>query len=101
MTEKRLKEKIALVTGAGSGIGRAIAEVFAREGAIVGVNYFRNSEGAEETLSSVIKMGSKGILLQADVSDPQAVEEMTSRLVESFGSIDIPVSYTHLTLPTN
>jgi NAD(P)-dependent dehydrogenase (short-subunit alcohol dehydrogenase family) len=90
--DRRLPEKIALVTGAGSGIGRAIAELFAREGTRVGVNYCHNREGAEETLRRVEAAGSEGLLLQADVAQETEVERMIGQLADHFGGIDVLVN---------
>jgi NAD(P)-dependent dehydrogenase (short-subunit alcohol dehydrogenase family) len=90
--EKRLPGKITLITGAGSGIGRAIAELFAREGARIGINYCHNQVGAAETLRRVEVAGSDGLLLKADVSREAEVEEMIEQLVEHFGRIDILVN---------
>jgi len=90
--ETRLQGRIALITGAGSGIGRAIAERFAREGARVGINYCHNLEGAAETLRRVEAAGSDGLLLRADVAREAEVATMVEHLVNHFGRIDILVN---------
>ena len=88
----RLKGKVALITGAGSGIGRAIAVLFAREGARIGINYFRNRQGADATLRLVREAGSEGLLIRADVSRASQVRPMVDRLVKQFGRLDILVN---------
>lgn len=92
MTGNRLKGKVALVTGAGSGIGRATAVLFAREGAAVGINYSRNEKGAVETLRQVEDTGAQGMVLKADISDPEETKTIVDQLVKRFGKIDILVN---------
>lgn len=85
----KLDGKIALITGSDSGIGQATAIEFAKEGANVVVTYHSDKEGAEETLKKVEAAGSKGIVLQVDVSDEARVEEMFDKTLERFGTLDI------------
>lgn len=73
---KRLGGQIALVTGSDSGIGQAIAQAFAREGADVVVTYHRDKEGAEVTLEAVQKEGARGIVVHVDVTDPDSVASL-------------------------
>jgi NAD(P)-dependent dehydrogenase (short-subunit alcohol dehydrogenase family) len=87
----RLEGRVALITGAGSGIGRAIALAFTREGAHVGINYFHSAEGARETLAMVEEIGAEGELLAADVADESQVRSMVGRLEKRFGGLDILV----------
>jgi meso-butanediol dehydrogenase / (S,S)-butanediol dehydrogenase / diacetyl reductase len=88
----RLAGRAALITGAGSGIGRATAALFAREGALVGINFFHNAEGAAETLRMVRAAGSEGECLRADVADAAAVKDMVDRMAARFGGVDILVN---------
>ncbi|MBN1834674.1 MAG: SDR family oxidoreductase [Spirochaetales bacterium] len=88
----RLADRVALVTGAGSGIGRAIAVSFAREGARVGINYCHNREGAEATLGQVRAAGAEGLLLRADVAESSQVRDMVTALHGRFGRIDVLVN---------
>ncbi len=88
----RLAGRVALVTGAGSGIGRAIAVLFAREGARVGINYNSNARGADETLAAVREAGSEGICLGADIAVAAKVRGMMDQLAGRFGKIDILVN---------
>ena len=92
MSVGRLGGKVALITGAGSGIGRAIAVTFAREGARVGVNYCSNRAGAEETLAQVREAGGDGMALRADIAEAAQVREMVSALHGRFGRIDVLVN---------
>ncbi|MCK5185767.1 MAG: 3-oxoacyl-[acyl-carrier-protein] reductase [Deltaproteobacteria bacterium] len=88
----RLKEKIALVTGASRGIGKAIALHLAEEGAQIIINYAKNSEKAKEVVAAVESTGSKALAMQADVSCWQEVEKMVDSIYEKFGRIDILVN---------
>ena len=87
----KLEGKKAIVTGASRGIGRGIAEKFAEEDAIVGINYYKSEEEAHEVLEYVTSK-SDGILLQGDVSDEKDCENMIDRFLEKFESIDILVN---------
>ena len=88
----RLEGKIALVTGGDSGIGRAVAIAYAREGADVAISYLSEQEDAEDTAGWVEKAGRKALLLPGDVSDPEHCREVVRRTVEELGGLDILVS---------
>ena len=82
-----LQDKIALVTGAASGIGRATSFVMAREGARVVVSDI-NAEGAEATLSAIKDLGGQGIFIHADVSKAEDVQALVAGAVETYGRLD-------------
>lgn len=92
-----LDGKIALVTGASRGIGRAIALAMAEQGAVVGINYAGNVAAAEEVKQQIEAAGGKAMLLQADVADAQAAEEMIKKVVGEFGRLDILVNNAGIT----
>ena len=92
-----LDGKVALVTGASRGIGRAIALKLAAEGAKVAINYAGNTAKAEEVKAEIEKNGGEAILVQADVADADAVEAMVNATVEAFGQIDILVNNAGIT----
>jgi glucose 1-dehydrogenase len=88
----RFAGKVAVVTGASSGIGRGIAEAFGRKGADVVVNYHRDREGAEETARSIEAAGARALIVQADVGQEQEVMAMFATIDETFPSLDILVN---------
>jgi NAD(P)-dependent dehydrogenase (short-subunit alcohol dehydrogenase family) len=88
----KLKDKVALITGADSGIGRAVAVLFAREGADVAVGYLNEHEDAEETRRAVEKEGRRCILLPGDVAVPAYAREAVERTLRELGKLDILVN---------
>jgi enoyl-[acyl-carrier protein] reductase III len=84
--------KIALVTGSGRGIGRAIALHFAQKGAGVAVNFFRNRAPAEETAAYIRSLGRRAILVKADVGDLDAIDRLFEEVEEAFGGLDILIA---------
>lgn len=88
----RLEGTIALVTGASRGIGRGIAEAFAREGAKVAVNYHGSPDAAAEVVEGIIAAGGDAIAVQADVSDEQDVTRMVNQVLGRWGRIDVLVN---------
>jgi 3-oxoacyl-[acyl-carrier protein] reductase len=87
----RLADTFALVTGAGGGLGAAIAELFAREGAVVGVNDVRD-EAAESVAQRCRQHSPRSEAMVADVSDPASVGEMFAHLEEKWGRLDVLVN---------
>ncbi len=87
-----MNQKVALITGSATGIGKACALRFAREGYGVVVNYSRSQAEAEETLAEVKNFGVPGILCQANVADENAVSEMVRRTQEELGGLDVVVN---------
>jgi hypothetical protein len=88
----RLAGKAALITGADSGIGRAVALAFAREGADVVISYLEEHDDAKETASWVTSAGRRAVLAPGDVSQEQHCNALVARTVEEFGKIDILVN---------
>lgn len=86
-----LKGKTALVTGGSRGIGRALCQVFAREGADVAFCYVANEDAASETSELIETEGRRALKLRADVADRDASREMVEQVVNAFGRIDILV----------
>ncbi len=87
-----IEGKIALVTGASRGLGRACAVALAEAGANVAVNCRERQEAAEETCSLIEQIGRKAVALKADVSRSSAVDEMIKRIVQEFGAPQILVN---------
>ncbi|MBR3622701.1 MAG: 3-oxoacyl-[Selenomonadaceae bacterium] len=92
-----LEGKVALITGASRGIGRAIALKLALEGAKVAVNYAGNEAKANEVKAEIEKNGGEAIVIGADVSNATAAEELVAKTVETFGKIDILVNNAGIT----
>jgi enoyl-[acyl-carrier protein] reductase III len=81
--------KVALVTGSGRGIGRAIALQLARQGADVVVNFFRNRPPAEETAAAIEELGRRALLVKADVGDLDDLNRLFDETERAFGGLDI------------
>ncbi len=87
-----LKGKVALVTGASSGIGRATAHALAKNGARVAINFHRNNEGAESARLQITKDGGSAVVVQADVTRASEVQSLVAQTAAEFGPIDILVN---------
>ena len=85
----KLRDMIAIVTGGDSGIGRAVAMLFAREGADVAVAYLNEDQDAEETKRAVENEGRRCILLPGDVADPVYCRDAVKKTIDAFGKLDI------------
>jgi len=88
----RLKDKVAIVTGADSGIGRAVAALYAREGADIAIFYLCEHEDAEKTKSIVEAEGRRAILVPGDLGDPDFSKQAVQKVVDTFGRLDILVN---------
>jgi len=89
---EKLKDKVALITGADSGIGRSVAVLFAREGADVAIAYLDSHQDAEVTRQAVEKEGRRAILIAGDVADARFATHAVDRTVKELGKLDILVN---------
>ncbi len=88
----RLDGKVALITGADSGIGRAVAALFAREGADIGILYLLEDADAEETRRIVEAEGRRAILIKADVGSKKMCDRAVAQVIDAFGRLDILIN---------
>jgi 3-oxoacyl-[acyl-carrier protein] reductase len=89
---RRFDGKVAIVTGGSRGIGRAISETLARDGATVVVNYSKSTAAAEETVAAIKSKGGNAVAIQADISKIEDVRRLYAQAQEQFGHIDIVVN---------
>lgn len=87
-----LAGKVAIVTGAGHGIGRAIAERLASDGASVVINYARSADEAQEVVKAIEEKGSKAVAVQANISQIADIRRLFQETVDRFGGLDILVN---------
>jgi len=97
----KLEGKKALITGGDSGIGRAVAVHFAREGADVAIVYLEEGEDAEKTKKLIEAEGRKALLIQGDVADPQTSVDAVQQTVDAFGGLNILVNNAGQQYPQN
>ena len=92
MAGGRLAGKVALITGAGRGFGRAIAEAFAREGARVAANYLGSRAGAEAVVAEAERLGAEAVALRGDVAREDDVTALVAATLARFGRLDVLVN---------
>ncbi|MFA8437537.1 3-oxoacyl-[acyl-carrier-protein] reductase [Pueribacillus sp. YX66] len=92
-----LKNKVALVTGASRGIGRAIALKLAEKGAKVAVNYAGREDAASETVNMIKQSGGDAFAIKANVANGEEVQQMVKQVIEMFGALDILVNNAGIT----
>ncbi|CAG7617795.1 SDR family NAD(P)-dependent oxidoreductase [Paenibacillus allorhizosphaerae] len=92
-----LKQKVAIVTGGGTGIGRATSIMLAERGASVAVNYSRSKAEADETVQRIQDYGGSAVAVEADVSRDAEVRAMIDAVVQRFGTIDLLVNNASIT----
>lgn len=95
----KLKDKKAVITGAGRGIGRAVAIAFAKEGADVAINYHSNDTAANEVVEIINGMGQKAIAVKTDISNYNDAHAMIDRIVDELGGVDILVNNAGISQP--
>jgi NAD(P)-dependent dehydrogenase (short-subunit alcohol dehydrogenase family) len=88
----QLKDKVALITGGDSGIGKAVAILFAKEGAKIAIAYLNEDEDAEETKKIIEKYGGEAILLPGDIGRPKVCKQIVKDTVKKYGRIDILIN---------
>jgi len=88
----RLRDRVAIVTGADSGIGRAVAIAFAREGAKVVVSYLEEDQDAKETARWIQEAGQPSLLIRGDITSQSHCRRIVDRTIDAFGAIDILVN---------
>ncbi|NEQ70357.1 MAG: 3-oxoacyl-[acyl-carrier-protein] reductase [Symploca sp. SIO2D2] len=93
----KLQDKVAIVTGASRGIGRAIAFALAAEGAKVVVNYASSSEAAQQVVAEITEAGGEALALQADVSQEEQVNALLKSTIEKYGQVDVLVNNAGIT----
>ena len=92
-TAGKLQDRVALITGGDSGIGRAVAFFFAREGADVAIAYLRQEQGDAVVVQQAVEaLGRTCLLLPTDLTDPDAADELVRQTIKTFGRLDILVS---------
>lgn len=87
-----LKDKVVVITGSSSGIGKTTALRFAKEGSKIVVNYHINEEGGKDTINQLEKFGVECMLIKADISKPEEVESMFATIAQKFSTIDILIN---------
>src|SRR5687767_6718532 len=92
MSQNVMQGRVALVTGASLGIGRATAIALGRQGAKVGVNYRSSRDKAQEVVQAIEAAGSEAVALPGDVADQAQVEQMVADLASRWGKLDVAVS---------
>ena len=97
---ERLKDQVALVTGASRGIGRAIVIALAEQGCSVVINYTSSQEAAQALVQSIVQGGGKAIAVRADVSKAEQVESLVKETITQWGRIDILVNNAGITRDT-
>lgn len=88
----KLKNKVAVVTGASKGIGAGIAKALAAEGAAVVVNYASSQEGADRVVAEIVGKGGKAVAVQGDVANPSDVQHIFAETKKAFGRLDVLVN---------
>ena len=96
----KLEGKKAIVTGGSRGIGRAIALLYAKEGADILVNYHSNDAAAKDTVAEIEKLGRKGVAVAADVADYKSAQNMVDECVKQLGGVDIVVNNAGVSRPS-
>jgi NAD(P)-dependent dehydrogenase (short-subunit alcohol dehydrogenase family) len=100
MGELKLKNKSVLITGADSGIGKAVALLFAKEGADIAIIYHSNTEDAEKTKSEVENLGRKSLIFKGDINDYEFCTKTVQKVVSEFNGIDILINNAGVQFPS-